>query len=94
MFIAIINFPIKPDKANEFIEWFNLSSKKFENHKGLIRRRLLKPLNDGPFIMIIEHESEETFAAGHSHPDHIEAENQLPPLLNGIPKPQFYDIVS
>jgi len=39
MFIVIINFPpIKPNKDEEFREWFAWSNKDFANYEGLINR--------------------------------------------------------
>jgi heme-degrading monooxygenase HmoA len=92
MFIAIINFPIKPGKDEEFLQWFDWSNKKFSNHEGLLNRRLLKPLNGGDYIIIIEHESLETFMAGHKNPEHDEVNRVVEQLLDGKPNPQFFNL--
>lgn len=94
MFIVIINFPpIKSGKDEEFREWFAWSSKEFASHKGFIRRRLLRPLQDGNYAAIVEHESHETFMAMHNSPEHAEAGARVAPLFDGSPVPQFYEVI-
>ena len=94
MFIAIISFPpIKSGKDEQFREWFAWSNKEFANHKGLISRRLLKPLKGGNYAAIVEHESHETFMAMHNSPEHGEAGKRVAPLFDGNPTPQFYEVV-
>lgn len=93
MFIAMISFQIKPEKDEEFKEWFSRTNRGFAGHKGLINRRLLKSPDDDLYIIMVEHESHETFIAGSSHPDHIKANEQLPPMLAAEPVPQFYEVI-
>ena len=93
MFIAMITFPIKPEKVEEFKEWFARTNREFAGHKGLLSRRLLKPSGNGSYVIMVEHESHETFIAGSSHPDHVRAGDLLPPMLAGEPIPQFYEVV-
>lgn len=93
MFIAMITFPIKPDKDEEFREWFSRTNREFAGHKGLLNRRLLKHTDNGGYVIMVEHESRETFIAGSSHPDHVKAGDLLPPMLAGEPIPQFYEVV-
>jgi heme-degrading monooxygenase HmoA len=94
MFVVIINFPqIKPDKDKEFREWFAWSNKEFSNYKGLISRRLLKPLKGIIYAAIVEHESQETFMAMHNSPEHGEAGKRVAPLFDGSPTPQFYEVI-
>lgn len=93
MFIALITFQIKPDKAEEFEKWFSRTNKEFADHKGLINRRLLKSPDGDAYVIMVEHESHETFVAGSSHPDHVKANEQLPPMLAGEPVPQFYEVI-
>ena len=86
MFVVIINFPpIKAGKDADFLEWFAWTNKKFANYEGFIGRRLLKPLKDGNYAAIVEHESQETFMAMHNSPAHDEASKPLGPLLRRQP---------
>ena len=95
MFIVIINFPpIKAGKDAEFREWFVQTNKEFSNHKGLISRRLLKPLKGGNYAAIVEHESQETFMAMHNSPAHAEASKLIGPMFDGSPSPQFYEVIT
>ena len=94
MFIALISFPIKEDKDKDFHEWFERTNKAFKRHKGLISRRLLKPADGGDYVLMVEHESHETFIAGATHPDHLKAGTELPPMLAGEPVPRFYDVIA
>ncbi len=94
MFVVIINFPpVKEGKDAKFREWFARASKEFASHKGLVRRRLLKPLNGGNYAAIVEHESRETFMALHGSPEHDEAGKEVKLLLDGQPTPQFYEVI-
>jgi len=94
MFVVIINFPpIMEGKDAEFREWFALTNKEFANHKGLIGRRLLKPVKGGNYAAIVEHESQETFMAMNKSPAHAEAGKRVGPLFDGSPSPQFYDVI-
>ena len=48
MFVVVIFFPpIKAGKDGEFREWFAGSNAEFAKFEGFIRRRLLKPLEQG-----------------------------------------------
>jgi heme-degrading monooxygenase HmoA len=93
MFIAMIAFPIRPDKEEAFKEWFARTNKEFAGHSGLITRRLLRPQGNGHYVIMVEHESHETFITGSTHPDHIKAGEELPPMLAGEPTPQFYEVI-
>jgi heme-degrading monooxygenase HmoA len=94
MFVVIINFPtIKEGKDGEFREWFEWSNKEFQKYKGFISRRLLKPIKQGNYAGIVEHESPETFMAMHNSPEHSEANNRVMSLFDGHPSPQFYEVV-
>ncbi len=66
------------------------SSAKYE---GFIGRRLLKPREGGNYAAIVEHESYETFLAMHRSPAQAEASKRVKPLLDGEPKPEFYEVV-
>ena len=94
MFVVIINFPpIKAGKDADFLEWFASTNKIFANHKGFVARRLLKPVKDGNYAAIVEHESQETFMAMHNSPAHDEASKPLGLLFDGRPTPQFYEVI-
>ena len=94
MFVVIIKFPpIMEGKDAEFREWFALTNKEFANHKGLIGRRLLKPMKGGNYAAVVEHESQETFLAMHNSPAHDEASKLLGQLFDGKPSPQFFEVI-
>ena len=94
MFVAIVNFPpIKAGKDDDFRKWFAWSNQVFAKHKGAINRRLLKPLRQGNYLAVVEHESYETFMAMHKSPDHDEAGRKVVPLFDGNPTPQFYEVI-
>jgi heme-degrading monooxygenase HmoA len=94
MFIVIINFPpIKEGKDAEFREWFAWSNEVFAKQEGLIKRRLLKPLKEGNYAAVVEHESYESFMALHSSAIHEEAGNRVKKLFEGLPTPHFYEVI-
>jgi heme-degrading monooxygenase HmoA len=94
MFIVIVNFPpIKNGKDAEFREWFAGTNKEFKSFKGLISRRLLKPVKGGNYAAVVEHESKETFMAMHESHAHEEAGRRVAPLFDGTPSPQFYEVI-
>jgi heme-degrading monooxygenase HmoA len=94
MFVVIINFPpIREGKDPEFREWFTRTNEEFAGFKGLIGRRLLKPVKGGNYAAIVEHESQETFMAMHNSPAHEEAGKRVGSLLDGSPTPQFYEVI-
>ena len=94
MFVVIISFPpVKEGKDAEFREWFARTNKEFANYKGLIGRRLLKPVKGGNYAAIVEHESQETFMAMHDSPAHAEAGKRVGPLFEGSPTPAFYEVI-
>ena len=94
MFVVIISFPpVKEGKDAEFREWFARTNKVFASHKGLVGRRLLKPVNGGTYAAVVEHESRESFMALHNSPEHEEAGKGVTALLDGQPTPQFYEVI-
>jgi heme-degrading monooxygenase HmoA len=93
MFVVFISFPpIKEGKDSEFREWFASTNEKFSNHKGFIRRRLLRPLEVGNYAAIVEFESQDDFNAMHSSPEHDKAGERVKPLFDGSPTPHFYEV--
>lgn len=94
MFVNIIYFPpIKPSKDAEFLEWFKWSNAEYAKHKGFISRKLLKPREGGNYAAVVEHESYETFWAMHTSSTQAEAGKRVMPLVDGNPKPEFYELV-
>ena len=71
MFVVFISFPpIKEGKDAKFREWFASTNEKFSNHKGFIRRRLLRPLETGNYAAIVEFENQDDFEALHNSSEH------------------------
>ncbi len=94
MFISIISFPpIKPGREEEFMEWVAWSNREFSRLRGFRGRRLLKPLDGGNYVAILEHDSYETFKAMQSDPIHGEAHKRVVPLLEGNPEPRFFNVI-
>lgn len=95
MFVAIISFPpIREGKDAEFREWFTWSNNEFAKNKGFLGRRLLRPMEGGNYVAILEHESRETFTAMQGSPIHAEAGKRVAPLLDGHPAPTFYELIA
>ena len=93
MFVVIINFPpIKEGKDAEFREWFAETNNEFGNFKGFIGRRLLKPMDNGNYAAIIEHESQESFMAMRESQAHNEAGKRVRPLFDGSASLRFYEV--
>jgi heme-degrading monooxygenase HmoA len=94
MFVNIVHFPpIKTGKDAEFREWFAWSNEEFGKHTGFIRRMLLKPLEDGNYAAIVEHESRATFMAMHNSPTQTNALQRVKPLFDGNPGREFYEVI-
>jgi hypothetical protein len=65
-----------------------------KNQIRFILRRLLKPAKgEGSYIAIVEHGSEKTFVAMHSSEKLHKVREKLGSLLEGLPKPSFYEVV-
>jgi heme-degrading monooxygenase HmoA len=94
MFVVIVSFPpIKKGKETDFEEWFAWSNREFAGFKGFVRRRLLKPVEGGNYAAIVEFENRQAFAAMHESPSHTKAGEQVAPLFDGKPTPNFYEVV-
>jgi heme-degrading monooxygenase HmoA len=93
MFVNIVEFPpIKKGKDEEFKEWFKESNAAFMKHDGFISRRLLVS-DKGSYAAIVEHQSKGTFMKMHTSKEHevLRAKGDI--LMDGNPKPHFYDVV-
>jgi quercetin dioxygenase-like cupin family protein/heme-degrading monooxygenase HmoA len=95
-FVNIVRFPkIKEGKERDFVAWFKRSSEIFARHPGFLSRRLLKSTEeDGAYAAIVEHRSKETFMAMHLSDERQELFGQVKPLMEGMPTPEFYQIVT
>ncbi len=94
MFVNIIQFPaVKEGKDEEFRKWFEWSNGVYARFNGFISRRLLKSKEEGIYVGLVEHESEETFMAMHLSKERQEAWAKVEPLLQGSPTPMFYTVV-
>ena len=95
MLVNIVEFPpIKDGKDAQFRQWFADSNRAYAKHPGFIRRILLRPREGGNYAALVEHESLETFMAMHTSPTQAELRKRVGALLEGNPKPTFYDVVS
>jgi len=93
MFVNVVEFPpIKKGKDGEFKEWFKESNAAFMKYDGFISRRLLVS-EKGSYAAIVEHRTRDTFMKMHTSKEHevLRAKGDL--LMDGNPKPHFYDVV-
>lgn len=94
MLVNIVQFPhIKDGKDAEFRQWFIDSNRAYAEHPGFIRRILVQAREGGNYVAIVEHESHETFMAMHTSTTQAELRKRVASLLDGNPKPVFYDLV-
>ena len=95
MFVNIVEFPpLKPGADAAFRQWFQESNAVYQRFDGFVSRRLLKATNEGGgYAAIVEHASEATFMAMHTSPERQTLWANVAPLLEGSPKPAFYDVV-
>lgn len=95
MFMNIIYFPPVAEGQDEaFLAWFDWSNELYRSHKGFISRKLLKPIENGDYVGVVEHESYDTFMAMHTSANQAEARKRVDKLLQGNPTPKFYTIVA
>jgi len=95
MLLIVVNFPpIKEGKEGEFLDWFIWSSRELGRFEGFINRRLLKPVEGGTYVAVVEYESREAFMAVQASPIHDEAGKRVAPLLTVPPSPQLYEVVA
>jgi heme-degrading monooxygenase HmoA len=74
VFVNIIQFlAIKEGKDEEFRKWFEWSSEVYARFDGFISRRLLRSMEKGTYVGLVEHETEETFMAMHLSPERQKA---------------------
>jgi len=95
VFVNLVEFPpVKKGKNEEFKKWFAWSNTVYEKFDGFISRRLLKPTKGkGNYVAIVEHESEKTFMTMHLSDERQKAWAKVEPLLEGSPKPHFYEVI-
>ena len=94
MFVNIVRFPkIRKGKDQEFRDWFTWSNEQYSEHRGFIRRRLLRPSEGGEYLGLVEHESRETFMAMHTSPTQAQAHERVEPFFEGGPSPEFFETV-
>ncbi len=94
MFVNVIQFPaVKEGKDKEFREWFDWSNEVYSHFEGFISRRLLESKKKGTYVGLVEHESEETFMVMHLSDERQRAWDRVEALLDGSPKPAFYEVI-
>lgn len=93
MHIAIARFPTVPaDRDQEFRDWFAWSNDQLRETAGLKGRRLLRA-QDGSYTALVEHESENTFAAMHTTEPVLKIHERLGQILSDGPQATKYDVV-
>ncbi len=96
MFVNIVEFPpIVPGKEQEFEDWFAWSNDLYRPFVGFVSRRLLEPTRgEGPYVGIVEHESEESFMAMHTSETREQVRARVEECFaGGRPTPRFYRVV-
>ncbi len=95
MFINIMEFPpVLEGRDQEFRDWFAASNEAYARFPGFVSRRLMKARDEGGgYVVLIEHESHETFMRMHHSPERDQAWKKALPLLAGKPKPRFYEVI-
>lgn len=93
MFVNLIRFPaVRSGREDEFLAWFERSSKVYREFPGFVSRRLLRSA-DGRYAAVVEHDSEATFMAMHTSPERAALWAEVEPLLEGNPEPSFFQVV-
>lgn len=94
MFVNIIHFPpVREGEDAQFREWFEWSNEVYSAWPGFISRKLLQPRSGGNYAALVQHESYETFMAMHMSDDQAGAKVRVDELLEGSPKPEFYEVL-
>jgi len=94
MFIVIVRFPpINPKQDKEFREWFEWSNQLLMKLPGFISRKLLVG-KDRRYAAIVEHMGYDTFTAMHSSNEHKLVHERALFLFNGVPRPEFFEVVN
>ncbi len=93
-FVNLIQFPaVKEEKDEEFKKWFEWSNEVYAKFEGFISRQLLTSKENGTYVGLVEHDTEETFMAMHLSPERQRAWKKVEPLLTGSPIPTFHTVV-
>lgn len=97
MFVNCVEYPaINEGMDKEFREWFAWSNETYSKFPGFIARRLCLPISgEGNYMVIIEHESEETWNAMHGSSEvAVVREKSIPMFMGGkSPEPHYYKTV-
>lgn len=93
MFVALVDIKIKPENIENFKTWFSESNKIVSKFDGFISRRLLGT-KDGQYRVLVEFENSELFRKMHQSPEHEQIHPKGVSLMDGMPSPTFYDVIS
>ena len=91
MLVVIVDFSIKEGKEAEFLDWFAWSNEEFAKFKGFIRRRLLKPKEEGNYKAVIEFENLADFKAVGESPFHDVSAQRILPMLQEKLAPKIFE---
>lgn len=69
MFVMIADIRLRAGAEGDFAKWFAESNAVLRGFPGFVSRRLLRS-PDGGYRVLVEHESQETFAKMHQSPEH------------------------
>jgi heme-degrading monooxygenase HmoA len=94
MFTTIISFPpIKEGMDIKFQRWFVSSNQAYSAFKGFKSRKLLRPIEGGNYVAVVEFENLDGFKTMHTSNIHDKESELVQPMFNGGPKPRFYEVI-
>jgi heme-degrading monooxygenase HmoA len=94
MFVTITQFPPLIEGQEEaFLEWFEWSNAHFARQDGFIRRILLRPRTGGNYVIVVEHESFDTYVAMVESETQALAFERLRELVGAEPPTILYGVV-
>lgn len=93
MLVAIAQFPVVPtEREDAFEAWFAWSNEQLREIDGLTGRRLLRAA-DGTYSALVEHQSDETFAAMHTSEVAGRVHARLEDILDEGPRATKYEVL-
>lgn len=93
MFVAIVDIELKPEKIDEFKQWFSESNKTLSGVQGFISRRLLES-DEHKYKILVEHQTKESFIKMHQSPVHQKLHNQARSFFTSEPKRTTFTVAA
>ena len=93
MFVVMAEIQIKKGSEDEFKNWIKESNKELSKFDGFVQRRLLET-HHGKHVIVVEFQTKEQFESMHKTQEHFRIQSKGHSLMDGPPKPTFYQVVS